>query len=130
MGKEPHAPKDVELRELREALSSCQKSLTAAQDRWEKSERDRIELAAIVEGARDAIWSWRPDGTIVRWNAEAQRILGYAPAEIIGRSILDLVPEDRQEVAQKIMVIWEAAPGMGTTRPYVSKRMVLRSTLS
>jgi PAS domain-containing protein len=40
---------------------------------------DRMALEAIVECCRDALWSWTPDGTIVRWNAEAQRLFGTAP---------------------------------------------------
>jgi PAS domain-containing protein len=48
------------------------------------SEAERAQLAAIVEGSRDAIWSWNPDGMITRWNAEAERLFGYAKNEIIG----------------------------------------------
>ena len=88
---------------LRAALSRCREDLRSLQERWEACERDRLELAAMVEGARDAIWSWRSDGTIMRWNAEAQRLLGYAPSEIIGRSFLDLVPEDGREAARQII---------------------------
>ena len=57
-------------------------------------------LAAIVEASRDAIWSWTPDGVINSWNGEAQRLFQYAPADIIGRSLLTLVPEDLQDKAR------------------------------
>jgi PAS domain S-box-containing protein len=84
-------------------LARCEESLHGALARLQRSESDRIELAAIVDGARDAIWSWRQDGTIVRWNAEAQRLFGYKPSEIIGRSLFCLIPRDKQELAQSIV---------------------------
>lgn len=56
-------------------------------------------LAAIVEASRDAIWSWTPDGVITSWNAEAERLFGYAAAEAVGRSLLMLVPLERRGLA-------------------------------
>ncbi len=66
-------------------------------------EAERIRLEAILEGSRDAIWSWNTDGTIVRWNAAAQKLLGYAPEEIVGQSLLKLVASDRHDVARTII---------------------------
>ncbi|MCT7963345.1 PAS domain S-box protein [Laspinema sp. D1] len=66
------------------------------------SDRKRTEaalsqLAAIVEDSEDAIFSKTLDGTVVSWNASAQKLFGYSPAEAIGQSILTLiVPSDRQ----------------------------------
>lgn len=66
-------------------------------------EAERAQLAAIVEGSRDAIWIWDPDGIITRWNGEAERLFGYAQSEIIGQSLLQLVPPERQEKARKVI---------------------------
>ncbi|AFY83057.1 PAS domain-containing sensor histidine kinase [Oscillatoria acuminata] len=66
------------------------------------SDRKRTEaalsqLAAIVEDSEDAIFSKTLDGTVVSWNASAERLFGYSPAEVIGQSILNLIiPSDRQ----------------------------------
>jgi PAS domain S-box-containing protein len=51
------------------------------------------QLAAIVESADDAVYTKDLDGNVTSWNPGAQRIFGFRPADIVGRSIMMLVPE-------------------------------------
>ena len=53
-------------------------------------------LAAIVDSTDDAIVSKNLDSIITSWNKSAERVFGYTAEEIVGKSVLALIPEDRQ----------------------------------
>jgi PAS domain S-box-containing protein len=54
----------------------------------------QARLAAIVTGSEDAIVAKTLDGIVTAWNPAAERLLGYSPGEIVGRSILAIVPPE------------------------------------
>ncbi|HVT99341.1 MAG TPA: PAS domain S-box protein [Acidobacteriaceae bacterium] len=60
-------------------------------------------LAAIIASSDDAIISKDLNGIISSWNAGAQRIFGYEAPEIVGQSILRLIPPDLQHEEEFIL---------------------------
>ncbi len=68
-----------------------------------KAEQHRVHLAAIVEASDDAIIGKSLDGTITSWNSGARRLFGYAAGEMIGHSIMELVPPGREGEEQAIL---------------------------
>ncbi|MDQ0965355.1 two-component system sensor histidine kinase VicK [Flavobacterium sp. W4I14] len=68
-----------------------------------KAEVDGRRLMAIIESSDDAIISKDLNSVITSWNAAAERIFGYTAKEMIGESILKIIPVDRFEEEPKIL---------------------------
>jgi PAS domain S-box-containing protein len=56
------------------------------------ADEERARLAAIVESSEDAILSVRLDGTVVSWNASAERLFQFSADEMRGHSVHTVVP--------------------------------------
>jgi PAS domain S-box-containing protein len=66
-------------------------------------EEARHCLAAVVESSDDAIISKTLDGVITSWNSGAERIFGYTAAEVLGKPITILIPEDHPDEEPAIL---------------------------
>lgn len=62
-----------------------------------------LHWAAIIESSDDAIISKSIDGYITSWNKGAQRLYGYAPHEIIGKTVSILMPPEKKDDFPYIM---------------------------
>jgi len=78
--------------ELAEAVRARDVSVTAQQ-----------RLAAIIESSDDAIVSKDLNGIITSWNNGAQRLFGYEEAEVIGKPITILIPDERHDEESLIL---------------------------
>lgn len=63
----------------------------------------RVHLAAIVDSADDAIISKNLHGVVTSWNEGARKIFGYTAEEMIGHSILKLIPKELQHEEDEIL---------------------------
>jgi PAS domain S-box-containing protein len=61
------------------------------------------EFAAIVDSSDDVILSKDLNGIITSWNAAAARLFGYRAEEMIGSSILKIIPEQLQSDEKTIL---------------------------
>jgi PAS domain S-box-containing protein len=73
--------------------------VTEEHDAHLESER----LASIVVSSDDAIISKTLDGRITSWNAGATRIFGYDANEIVGQSILRIIPPELHGEEREIL---------------------------
>jgi two-component system, cell cycle sensor histidine kinase and response regulator CckA len=68
-----------------------------------QADRERFRLAAIVESCNDAVIGKDLEGTLISWNAGAERIYGYSAEETIGRSGSILISPERLDEIPQIM---------------------------
>jgi PAS domain S-box-containing protein len=60
-------------------------------------------LAAIVQSSDDAIIGKTLDGIVTSWNPAAERIFGYTAIEMVGESIMRIIPEERRAEEAEVL---------------------------
>jgi len=81
---------------IRKTVSSLERQLAEQADCILAT---RLRLAAIVESVHEAIIGVTSGGTISDWNPGAERLYGYAEAEMVGQSLECLYPAGRRKEA-------------------------------
>ncbi|MDB6039461.1 MAG: domain S-box protein, partial [Verrucomicrobiales bacterium] len=67
------------------------------------AQQERAEYAAIVQNSNDAIIGKTLGGIITSWNPAAERVFGYSADEMIGQSILRIIPPELHEEEERIL---------------------------
>lgn len=60
-------------------------------------------LASVVQSSGDAIVAQLRDGTVLSWNAGAEKIYGYRSEELLGQSAARLWPEENRQEFQDLL---------------------------
>jgi PAS domain S-box-containing protein len=93
-------------RPLRDNTAQCLRCIITLTEVTEirAAEIANARLAAIVTQASDAIISFALDGSILTWNAAAERLYGYSSVEAVGKSIRMLLPNDAEtDVVSRVL---------------------------
>jgi PAS domain S-box-containing protein len=68
-----------------------------------RAEQTSALLASIIATSEDAIVSKDLQGIVTSWNRGAQRVFGYTADEMVGKSIMQLIPPDRHSEEREII---------------------------
>ncbi len=67
-----------------------------------RRDEERERLARMVMSSEDAMVSTSLDDKIIAWNPAAEHIYGYSADEIVGKSKLLIVPENRRQELEQV----------------------------
>ena len=67
-----------------------------------------VRLAAIVSGSSDSIVGLSLDGRVTSWNDGATRLFGWRPQEMLGASILRIIPPELHQEDENALARTEA----------------------
>jgi PAS domain S-box-containing protein len=91
-------PVVIDLSTVRDEEGNLLYRAAYVQDITEEKEAEaaRSRLASLVQSSDDAIVTQALDDTVLDWNQGAERVFAYTAEEVVGRSIVTIVPEDRR----------------------------------
>jgi len=80
----------------------AQRKLAGSDERLRRGAPLDQMLGAVLDASDGLIVSRGLDGTVLSWNRGAERVLGWRADEIVGRSYLLFVPDERRSEAERI----------------------------
>lgn len=85
-----------------ERLREANRELAEQMAQVERLRKRSLFFELLVEFSTDAIITESPDGHVMTWNKAAERMLGYAAEEMIGKSLSILQPPDRRQELEAV----------------------------
>jgi PAS domain S-box-containing protein len=73
-----------------------------------RTEQALARLAAIVQAASDAMFSFAPTGRIQNWNPAAETLFQYTKREAMERNFSGLFTEEKADDYQELLTAWQA----------------------
>lgn len=98
-------PVDLTISPIRDASGTVVGASSIKRDISQRraAEETSSRLAAIVRSSHDAIISKKLDGTVLDWNAAAERMYGISAREMVGGSIYRIVPDELEHEERAIL---------------------------
>ena len=84
-------------------LAESEERLRVATEKVSLVQTASKRLSLIVESSDDAIIGKDLKSIITSWNSGAEKIFGYSSSEMVGTSIMRLIPDDRREDETRIL---------------------------
>ena len=77
--------------------------LNGSYNQWKQADTNARKLAAIVESSDDGMIGKDMNSVVTSWNKGAEVLFGYQADEMVGQSIMKLLPPDRQ--AEEVQIL-------------------------
>ncbi len=87
-------------------------------------------LAAMVEFSDDAMMGLTVDGIVTSWNDAAARMYGFAATDMIGRSVLDIVPAELHDLERRRLAAAAGGTRVGSVETSRARRDGTRLAVS
>jgi PAS domain S-box-containing protein len=97
MGLKPHQLSDLHKKMLKGLAEIAAQALLVREAALNELDNESSKLAVIVQTSEDAILSKSLDDVVTTWNPAATKLFGYTEAEMVGESILLLIPKENLE---------------------------------
>ncbi len=94
------------LKDIEENTTGAVSSIRDITDRKKAEEElknSEERYHSLIENATDAIISVNKEGLVITFNKKAEKMYGYTPEEILGKSVLLLVPPKHRELQKKAL---------------------------
>lgn len=108
--EEAHAATDYSEKRHAEVLALLQKIHESSREsvhatrNMDAAVRSRTRLADALQSAEVPVWTKSLDGTLMSWNAAAERLLGWRQGEVVGQSVYArLIPKDRRTEEEEVL---------------------------